>query len=242
MWGRLAWLGRLFRTSEWYDTKLPLLLLVAYQSLLAGHSGAVGAGMLARAALYGAALLAFGYLINDLADTAVDRMAGKRRAMDGIARWLAWLICGIVAAVAALALRPSWGRPLVLILLALSLGLAAAYSLPPLRLKERGWLGLLTAAAAQRTVPGLTVAAFLGHLDWGIAWMGAIFLLMGLRYILLHQIMDAEHDRCARVRTYALAVGSVARLAATLNRIYLLELAALAALPFILGPACWWLG
>ena len=69
-----------------------------------------------------------------------------------------------------------------------TLVLAAAYSLPPLRLKARGAAGLWAAAAAQRTLPVLLAFAVLGPLN-AEAWaFASVAQLAGLRWMVVHQL------------------------------------------------------
>ncbi|MBA2446741.1 MAG: hypothetical protein H0V51_01810 [Chloroflexi bacterium] len=81
-------------------------------------------------------------------------------------------------------------------------GVATLYSLPPVRFKERGWLGLLVSAAAQRSLPALIIAATFDDLGWEAALFACLLLLIGLRWILVHQILDSPADLEAGVRTY----------------------------------------
>jgi hypothetical protein len=81
--------------------------------------------------------------------------------------------------------------------------LGAAYSLPPVRLKERGAAGLLAAAVAQRTLPALVIGAVWGCLDAGSLGWALLGMLVGVRYILIHQAQDRSVDLESGVQTFA---------------------------------------
>jgi 4-hydroxybenzoate polyprenyltransferase len=83
--------------------------------------------------------------------------------------------------------------------------LAALYSLPPVRLKERFVLGWGASALAQRTLP--LVIIFEALKGWDVVAVGLIVLstLIGLRSIVVHQLRDRDNDRRSGVLTVATA-------------------------------------
>ena len=107
---------------------------------------------------------AFGYLINDFADVELDRRAGKPNAFHEIDRARAALVVGVV-----FALMVACGLPFVRRFGFLPLWVAwvlatTLYSLPPVRLKERGAIGLAATVVAQQPLPAAMAFAALGHL------------------------------------------------------------------------------
>lgn len=92
-----------------------------------------------------------------------------------------------------------------------------AYSLPPIRLKERGTLGVLSVAFGEHvlfgllavslvlectgsslaSISGIWLAAFLG---WSVTY--------GLRGIIWHQLCDIENDLRANCKTLAVLIGA----------------------------------
>jgi 4-hydroxybenzoate polyprenyltransferase len=148
---------------------------------------------------------AFGYGLNDIADRASDARAGKLNRAAGLGRGSLSLFL-ILTAGGAFALSLAWARdPVAPALVLLALGLAVAYSVPPLRLKERGRAALFGAAAAQWAVPVLAIsAAEPGGELRAASWLFALLsLAIGTRWIAMHQLVDAPRDRRAAVRTYA---------------------------------------
>jgi 4-hydroxybenzoate polyprenyltransferase len=150
---------------------------------------------------------AFGYGLNDVADRASDARAGKPNRAAGLGGGSLSLFL-ILTAGGAFALSLAWSRDaLAPALVVLALGLAVAYSVPPLRLKERGRAALFGAAAAQWAIPVLAIsAAEPGGELHATSWLFALLsLAIGNRWIVMHQLSDAPRDRLAGVRTYASA-------------------------------------
>jgi hypothetical protein len=71
--------------------------------------------------------------------------------------------------------------------------MALAYSVRPIRLKERGVWGLLAAAVAQWSLPLAVSAAQPGGWLRPLAWLlSALGLAIGLRWMAVHQLPDAR--------------------------------------------------
>jgi 4-hydroxybenzoate polyprenyltransferase len=91
------------------------------------------------------------------------------------------------------------------------------YVLPPLRLKERGLLGLVTDALYAHALPTYlaaitfeALAAPQGGALWPLlASLVAWQFCLGLRNILLHQLKDADNDRRSGLRTYVTQAGEL---------------------------------
>jgi 4-hydroxybenzoate polyprenyltransferase len=106
---------------------------------------------------------------------------------------------------------------------------AAAYSWPPIRFKERGTAGLFVSSTAQRFFPLLVGMSVFGRFDL-VSWiMGLLFSLMGVRWILVHQIGDIEADRLGGVNSFARTRGAEASLRLVQWVIFPLELICLLA-------------
>jgi len=146
-------------------------------------------------------------LANDLADRSEDTAAGKSR---WVLRTSAPAGIGVVVVLLAAGAATVWaaGAPIAAsaaYIAAVALGLV--YSLPPLRLKERGWAGLGAYAAS--------CAAAYAVLPW--AWLGGtpaaltvLVIAVSLdRWVNLHfhQVIDHESDAASGTRTYAVAAG-----------------------------------
>jgi len=193
------------RWQGWGAGKLPFLLGVCFYIGLAERLFSI---FYIRDcllfALFAAVSSAYGYLVNDLGDMEIDRQQGKRNAFAHWPRRRAvWFIVGLAVLDGMLAL-PFAGQPWFLALWLTWLALGTAYSLPPLRLKERGSIGLVAPALAQQAFPVLIAFAAFGRLGRLDVWLFTGYALSkGLSLILLHQRLDLVGDKMTQTRTFA---------------------------------------
>ena len=241
--------GSLARAADWWHYKLPPLLGVAYLCLERGGVGAAAAAptlLLILATAVGTA--AFGHLLNDWTDLEADCRAGRPSALSGSTPATRFALAGtaLALALAPWALLPR--SPLNVALFGGELVLFAAYSLPPLRLKERGAAGMFCDALYGHALPVAVVAAtfqlaagtggasdrrFFAAL---VAWK----LVQGVSSALVSQARDRRADRRAGVRTFALAIGPRRALGAA-NRLLPLHAAAFVAALALAGRLAPWL-
>ncbi len=200
-----------WRADFWWRWKIPPLLAAAYgQVLVLGIPPGPALFLVFSALLVVSGAAAFGYAVNDLADRKSDEAAGKPNAMRLLtARQRAFAVAlPLLAALSAAALA-DFGRPAVLVLL-LEFALAAAYSLPPARLKARGFAGVLAEAAAVLALPCLVIVLAFSHRAAAAPLRALIFdafilahcLASGIKGILSHQDLDRENDRAAGLATF----------------------------------------
>jgi 4-hydroxybenzoate polyprenyltransferase len=205
------WL-RLTRWREWAQSKLPY---IAATALLLAPSDVATPRLLA---MIGTVVpwAAFGYGINDIADRYADERAAKQNRAAVLSEESCALFL-LLTAGAAFGLSLLWAADWVGPTLVLTgLALAAAYSLPPLRLKERGLVGVVAPAAAQWLLPVLALSAAErdGWKDPAAWSLGLVGLSIGVRWMGVHQLQDMAADRKAGLRTYALDGGPIQSLIA----------------------------
>ena len=151
---------------------------------------------------------AYGYLVNDLADVELDRRAGKHNVFHGMSRSRASLVVAAVFTVMVTCGLPFVRRPYFLPLWIVWALAATFYSLPPVRLKERGSLGLAATIVAQQPIPVAMAFAALGHLcTWGALAFIAYITLRGICSDVAHQMRDRERDEVAGATTFAVRHG-----------------------------------
>jgi hypothetical protein len=147
----------------------------------------------------------FGYVLNELSD--VDEDARVKRlnitAFAGAARL--WTIA-VICVVGSLSLAWYWIGWTGLILTAGVLLFPIAYSVRPVRLKERKWFGILADTCAAHVYPVLLCVMVGSQTQEQIS--GTLFVvlllwsfMLGLRGILVHQLVDEELDRAGGLRT-----------------------------------------
>lgn len=196
----------LVRRKAWWFNKVPLSVVTVLLLADGGPLGPAALLALVLVALTVCAIGNYGYALNDLYDVGEDaRVARANATVDLGSSRMAAIIVGsaVVALLLALAAGGWWGLGMTVIELLLPL----AYSAPPLRIKERKWLGVLADALAAHVYPAtlaiiaaerlglrqvspLIVAALMG-------WAAAA----GLRGILSHQLHTADRDRKAALTT-----------------------------------------
>jgi 4-hydroxybenzoate polyprenyltransferase len=191
--GALAWL-RAVRAREWIH--FTLLPFAAYEPSR-GWGGIVA---LVRGVAIACLVLAYGYLLNAIADRTTDR-PGKNPLADGEPLDAK---AGVLCLAAAAAGLSALGPPVVCAATALSLASGAVYSVGP-RVKRLPVVGTLANAAS--FAPLLWVGAASDHL---MAWMPTVtcaFVCLLLQNQLLHEAADRAEDRAATVRTTVIWLG-----------------------------------
>jgi 4-hydroxybenzoate polyprenyltransferase len=195
-------------------SRVTIFISVAFAvMLLANATPGIALPRLAALLMAICAVAAYGHVINDIFDIEEDRRAGKPNTMAGrtpLARAaFALAFVTVSLAVPALAGVTAVG----LILIAANLLLPTLYSLPGIRLKERGVLGVLADAGAAHALPAL----LFGTAFWPAPVPASVVVatiaaatfsfIAGLRGIIVHQVHDRPTDSRAGVRTFAIAEG-----------------------------------
>ena len=125
--------------------------------------------------------MGFGYLTNDLADRKKDALAGKSNGTRNLSS--TWVVLLLVTFLAT-ALLPwiylpmDWISWLCIIV---ELVLFVLYAFPPFRLKERGFLGVITDALYAHVVPGFLASwtfYLVGNEHYSHFWIFAIALVI----------------------------------------------------------------
>lgn len=243
----MASLAEIARTDNWWNSKIPPVLAVAFLAALLFHvSPWALAEALAMILFVGLCAGAYGHFLNDAFDMEADRRAGKRNRMVGLPPWLRVALC---LGALGLGFAPALLVPcstVTLGLLALEYLFPSVYSIPPLRFKERGALGLVCDAMGAHAIPALYVmsvmadaaaapppadAATVATIALVLVWA----LCTGLKGIIVHEFADRADDLQAGVATFATAT-SFPRVRRSLNRIAGIELAAFTLLLLLLLP------
>lgn len=240
----------LVRSGQWWDHKIPPVIAAA--AIVLGTGGAVDAAALAQLVVFLVATVgvaAFGHVVNDLADIRTDALAGAPNQMAPLRPGTRAAVLGATAVAGGLPWFWLPHTPVVLTLLGVEVGLLVAYSVRPIRLKDRAAAGVLADALYAYVVPILltgatfTEVAGAGAPPWQVvACVSAWMLLMGFRGILWHQIGDLAHDRRAGVRTLATRIGAD-RAGRILGWMVLAELVTAAATSVAVAVSSdrWWL-
>ena len=151
-------------------------------------------------------LAGLGYYLNNLADAAQDRLAGKLNAswtLTPAQRW--WLLAALIALSIGEMAALSWmgGPSLIWILYVAHLGASVCYSVAPVRLKARGAWGVVTAVLAQYVWAIWFVSVYYEFPPVHAAALIVWFFLSGLCIEVGHQRWDRERDRATGCATFA---------------------------------------
>jgi hypothetical protein len=216
------------RFGNWWAHKIPPLLLVVYIELIRRHAS-LGASFAAIGVLLFcvSCVAGYGHVVNDWSDIADDERAGKPNAMRGVHVGKRTALCAGLIAAGFIVLAPFSDAWPARIVLAVNFLWPTLYSIPGVRLKERGLLGVLSDAAGSHVTPTIfafAVASVFVPGPANVAVVAAVLLwatVLGIKGILYHQIADRANDDIAGVATFAGAF-DVKKLFAVLARYNLL--------------------
>ena len=204
------------RVDNWWYSKVAPAIAISYcVALLYQVPAWETARSILLIAFVGLCAGSYGHIINDVYDIEVDRNAGKRNHMARFEPWQRFAFCALTLGLGfAPALFVSYSRT-SLSLLAVEFLLPTIYSIPPIRLKGRGALGLVCDSFGAHMVPCLYVISVLAHVagnpvlvhsDRSTAFVicTAVWALtLGLIGILIHEFEDRENDIHSGIRTFA---------------------------------------
>ncbi|MDQ3282313.1 MAG: UbiA family prenyltransferase [Acidobacteriota bacterium] len=235
---------RAVRWREWSASKIPFVWIACVAAALT--SPLTDVEIVRRAAgviLFTCLCAAFGHVANDFADRDCDEAAGKRGPAGRLTKVRATIILLLLACAALTCLVLLAASRAAVWAGAVTVFVAAAYSLPPLRLKVRGAAGVWIAAAAQRTLPMFVAFIAIAPLNAAAWLLLAAAELAGTRWILVHQMLDADNDRKSGVATWVTVVGEERAASVLRNVVFPFELAfVMLAVLFEARqtPAMWW--
>jgi 4-hydroxybenzoate polyprenyltransferase len=154
----------------------------------------------------------YGYALNELYDRDEDRRGGRANVAESAGPRRLWIIIALSAA-AAVEMATAAAGTLGLLLTVGELCVPLAYSVPPFRTKNRGWLGVLCDATAAHVYPAMLALAIVAHQQLRsptqvlVLTAGLWALMTGLRGILSHQLQSEEHDLAAGLLTVVHRLG-----------------------------------
>jgi len=146
-----------------------------------------------------------GYFLNDLFDEKADELSNKFNITKIINKYVVLFIILFFGLIGFyLLFTISKQASIVLIFQFL---LLLGYSVPYIRLKEKGVLGLITDAIYAHVIPGIILLYALQEyivIPLSLCTIFIIFLfLLGLRDISIHQLEDVEKDIQSNTKTFA---------------------------------------
>ncbi len=154
-----------------------------------------------------------GYVMNDIKDFKDDLQNNKPNLFNKFSKSQSVLI---VVLFALLSIFPWLYLPTdkyTFYLLVIEFLLFFVYAFPPFRLKEKGFLGIITDALYAQVVPSLLAVYTFSKISNTIlnvklivlysAWL----LLVGIRNIIKHQVEDFDNDKNTKTKTFVTIYG-----------------------------------
>ncbi|HEY0382966.1 MAG TPA: hypothetical protein VGC72_12285 [Candidatus Elarobacter sp.] len=202
----------LVRARAWWFNKVPLSVTLVLL-LVDGRAASLGVlAMLAIVVLTVCGAGNYGYALNELFDVEEDARIGRANAAAAVGPARMWAIIALSALCAVVGATILAGVPGALLTL-LELCLPFAYSVPPLRIKERKWLGVAADGLAAHVYPAALALLAVDHaIPRSVTTVLAVAVVVwsaaaGLRGILSHQLHTAEQDTSAGLKTVVHDVG-----------------------------------
>jgi hypothetical protein len=200
----------IIRSQEWWTYKLSPLLAIGYATALMSpvplYKVALWLIFLLSSLVVGAVYVS---VINDITDLDEDIASGKSNRIQQVPVRFRWLIpgaCIILGLVFGYFMYPD---RLSCLLYLLSWIVFSLYSIKPVRLKNRGILGVFADGCGAHVFTSLLMVSSITYVtDQPVNWIwfgatGVWALCYGLRGILWHQFSDRDNDMKVNLNTFA---------------------------------------
>lgn len=205
------------RASDWWEYKIPPMLAVVYMIIQNSQYTVFNLLPLMMVSISAIILCAiYVSLLNDATDVVEDGKAGKKNGMAGYNR-IQRTIFVLLPLSGALCIIGCFSDFLSLANLLYFAAYVSftLYSLPPFRLKKRGFAGIAADALGSQVFPTLFLAiTFYQWTNQEIqllpsAVLSIWLLCFGLRGILWHQLADQKNDEVSRLVTFVQKISEV---------------------------------
>ena len=205
------------RWSDWGPGKVTILCSLGFYIAVAYHiSFSSFLAPFTFFVVFASAQAALGYMVNNWGDRELDRMEGKPNPFNSISYriGLFWIVSMVF--LAFITAIPFINSPTFIVLWVIWLFSMTAYSLKPMRLKTRGFWGLLFSFCAQWSLPVLIAFSVFDNYGGIDMWIFAIALtISGGTLEVAHQRHDREKDLMSDAITFGAGINLH-----KLNRIY----------------------
>jgi 4-hydroxybenzoate polyprenyltransferase len=196
---------RAVRWESWAQGKLPLFTsIMCYLILVNSASTSRALVDFILFLLFSILSSIYGYLVNDLFDIKIDCAHGKQNVFES-----AGFLKGSIAVLTVLLLSITAGvrfadKMWFVPLWVLWIFIASVYSARPIRLKERGTLGLFAAFMSQYPIPILLCFSAFNRFGTWDMWAVLLFATVsGAALEIGHQRHDMHRDASTNTKTFA---------------------------------------
>lgn len=200
----------LIRWGSWSDTKLVFLFIslgiVTLEKPIADLQEQFL--ILLKFSILFIAYGSFVSIINDFWDIHIDKEAKKLRGVMRLHNMAMAVILLILLSIYVFLLILLAHRRAAVSALGIVMVLSGFfYSSPPIRLKERGWLGIVSGSLIQRSLPLLLVFIILKNLTPTASLLVVLTFILGLKLMLIHQTEDYSADLRSKMKTVITNIG-----------------------------------
>lgn len=194
-------LKKMVRWKDWKDTKLIFffIFLAVYIPEMSLFNGIYE---LLIGLIFVCVCLSLGHITNNISDYELDKLTGKHTTKPQITK-LFMVILLFLLFLTSIHYVTDY-LSLTIIIVSVFLGLS--YSVKPIRLKERGFWGIVVGGVSQRVLPLLPIAYF-WHILPAVSLYLALLSLISVRQMLIHQIKDYEGDLAGEANTFIVNIG-----------------------------------
>ena len=196
---------------NWWKPKAGFLLaLLFFSAALARVSLRSFSVIFLLATVTLSAIGVWGHLLNDWGDRAIDAIAGKKNLFHNKSFSLFLVLVFLVLLVSLL---PWFFLPTTVfsyLLLFIEFLLFVLYAIPPIRLKEKIYLAVVTDALYAYAIPAVlafhtyTLAFHLRNSNLTLSFLFFWSFFIGLRHILYHHVADELNDKKSGINNIAL--------------------------------------
>jgi len=184
---------------------LPLAILLASKPAPAGASDAMACGWIFLAVFCWSQACILG---NDISDAQDDGASEKRRWISRLPSSASHLVVILLAGVGASSAYLAGKQPAALLAFVAALALGLLYSFRPVRLKERGALGLWAYSFSATLAFVVTPWTVFKNAGWyTLAVLALAVFFDKWTNLHFHQLVDYETDRISNTQTYAVVAG-----------------------------------
>jgi len=150
----------------------------------------------------------YGHMINDYYDREADRQIGKTNILGEMSEKKALGLVVLIFVAGIITSLAFFKSPFFITICVLSYFMATFYSMPPIRFKERGPLGVLVPAIAQQTLPVLLIFSAFDYIrDFGVFVFSIYVTIIGFRKISGHLLKHHNPDLESGLKTYSVIQG-----------------------------------
>jgi hypothetical protein len=237
------------KASGWWNYKIPPMLAVAYYAIAASPAIPplrVAGPWFVPYLIAAASIAAFGHVYLDAFDLAEDRLLKKENLWAPLSNPSRAVLIALLLAGAILPWLFLPTGPVLFTLLGAELLMFVLYATPPVRLKERGFPGVVADSLYAHALPALWTwipfAALAGTRSGPgfIGTLGGWAAMVGMRHLIQHQVSGSESDAAAGAATYVVRKGTRASLALLVKGLLPLETVFFVALALQMGPRAPW--